>query len=108
MPLLPVIVTVIVPAVALLDAVIVIVDVPLAGAGFGEYLAVILDGNPVVLKVTLLPAPMAASVIVAVVWDPRVTEVVDGAEMLKLPTGAEIVTDTVVVCKPELPEIVRL
>lgn len=100
--------TVNVPAVALLDAVIVIVDVPLAGAGFGEYFAVTRDGNPVVLRVTPLPAPIAASEMVAVVWDPRLTEVVDGAEMLKLPMGAVMVTDTAVVCTPELPEIVRL
>ena len=66
---------------------IVSVDLPVAVAGFGEKLAVTLDGTPEMLSVTELLAPMAVKLTVAEAFDFRVTVMLAGAEIEKSPAA---------------------
>ena len=58
-------------------------DEPEAVAGFGEKLAVTLDGRPEMLSVTELLAPTAVKVTVAEPLDFLVTVSLSGAEIVK-------------------------
>ncbi len=72
-------------------------ELPLAVAGFGEKLAVTFEGTPEMLSVTELLAPTAAKLIVAEVFDFRLTLMAAGAEIVKSPAGAFTVSDSGVV-----------
>jgi hypothetical protein len=95
-PLVPVIVTVAAPRVAVLDAVKVSVLVPVVEAGLNA--AVTPAGNPLVVKATLpVKPPVGATVIVLTAVAPRLIDVVAGlAEMEKFGVAGALTVKLIV------------
>ena len=95
------------PVSALRFAEIVSCELPVVITGFGLKLAVTPEGSPETLSVTELLAPTADTTTVPDLLKRRLT-VIDTEPTVKLPAGGLIVSDTVVECTPEFPEIVNL
>lgn len=94
-----------VPGAAFLVAEIVSVELPVAVAGFGANAAETLEGNPEILRLTELLAPIAVNVTVTELLDLRFTVTDAGAAIEKSPAAAFTVTDSEVVrvTVPSLP-----